>query len=428
MSSVLEVLISEVTSYLSKQKYSEAAGLMQKAREQVGAAGGGGALDHLLATLTPQAHTIAVAGLLRARLAHSVAGDGVDLLHATVQEFVGGCDLAQLVHAQGSVCDLLEEYVRLLCSAGCPLRGISVLRAAVGKLQRCVSPHALTGAHPLLLRLCLEAMCLRPALAVLKQLCAECPKTSDGLTTQRYLQYWYYGGLVYCAAKQWSKARHCLLLCVSAPALAVSQIMLEAYRRLVIVGLMVDGKLPALPPHAPPAVARHIRPACPAYHDLASAFSAGPAQLSSALLTHRPALTRDGTLGLATQLTGQRRRHDIRQLTRTFVTLSLADVAARAGLAGPGEAQAYLLNMIEDGEIHAAINQRDGMVLFHDEPRPQDTPLALDLLHDRMQEVVKLEEMINGMEEEIKLNPMYIQKMSSPGDEDSMLLASMNQC
>jgi len=427
MSSVLEVLVSEVTAYLSKQSYEEAGALMAKAREQLGKAGSGGALDHLLATLQPGPHTIAVAGLLRARLLHTPASDNVDMLHATVAEFVAECDLAQLVHCQGSVCDLLEEYVRLLCGAGCPLRGIRVLRTAVTKLRRCHSSHHLTGAHPLLLRLCLTSLCLRPALTLLGGLCAECPPPSDGVTTARYLQYWYYGGLVYCAVKQWGRARHCLLLAVTAPALAVSQVMLEAYRRLVLVQLMIDGKTPVLPKHASHVVSRLVRPACQPYHDLALAFQASPAALSAALANHAAALTRDGTLPLARQLLRQRKRHDIRQLTRTFLTLSLQDVAGRAGLGGPEEAQHHLTAMIEEGEIEASINQRDGMVLFRDSA-PQDTPRTLELLHDKMQEAVKLEELIVGMEEDIRLNPAYVQKVFSPGDEEHLLLASMNQC
>ncbi len=51
---------------------------------------------------------------------------------------------------------------------------------------------------------------------------------------------------------------------------------------------------------------------------------------------------------------------NIRRLTKTFLTLSLADVASRAGLSGPEEAEKWLVIMIEEGSIFASISQKDG--------------------------------------------------------------------
>jgi len=51
---------------------------------------------------------------------------------------------------------------------------------------------------------------------------------------------------------------------------------------------------------------------------------------------------------------------NIRRLTKTFLTLSLADVASRAGLSGPNEAEKWLVIMIEEGSIFASISQKDG--------------------------------------------------------------------
>lgn len=47
--------------------------------------------------------------------------------------------------------------------------------------------------------------------------------------------------------------------------------------------------------------------------------------------------------------------------------LSLADIARRAGLAGPGDAELAVLRMVEAGEVAAHISQRDGMVHFTEE-------------------------------------------------------------
>jgi len=53
---------------------------------------------------------------------------------------------------------------------------------------------------------------------------------------------------------------------------------------------------------------------------------------------------------------------NIRRLTKTFLTLSLADVATRAGLSCPKEAEKWLVIMIEEGSIFASISQKDGKI------------------------------------------------------------------
>ena len=44
-------------------------------------------------------------------------------------------------------------------------------------------------------------------------------------------------------------------------------------------------------------------------------------------------------------------RHKILTLTQTYLTLSLAEICAEAGLAGTTEAEEMLFDMISEGEI-----------------------------------------------------------------------------
>jgi COP9 signalosome complex subunit 3 len=54
----------------------------------------------------------------------------------------------------------------------------------------------------------------------------------------------------------------------------------------------------------------------------------------------------------------------IQRLTQTYLTLSLADIARAAGLAGAPEAEAVILRMVAHRQVFARINDRDGMVTF----------------------------------------------------------------
>jgi len=61
-------------------------------------------------------------------------------------------------------------------------------------------------------------------------------------------------------------------------------------------------------------------------------------------------------------------RFSLKRLTKTFLTLSLADVAIRVGLPDALTAEKYIRNMIMDGAISAKIDQRNGNVFFLDSP------------------------------------------------------------
>ena len=58
----------------------------------------------------------------------------------------------------------------------------------------------------------------------------------------------------------------------------------------------------------------------------------------------------DQNYGLVGQTVASLRRRKIQALTNTYMTLSLGDIAKNGGLADAAEAEAVLLNMIEDGE------------------------------------------------------------------------------
>uniref|UniRef100_A0A6A7FXA2 COP9 signalosome complex subunit 3 n=1 Tax=Hirondellea gigas TaxID=1518452 RepID=A0A6A7FXA2_9CRUS len=173
-----------------------------------------------------------------------------------------------------------------------------------------------------------------------------------------------------------------------------------------------------LPKCASMIVPRFIKPLCQVYCDLQQCYQSGPDALSLYIQQHSVTFIRDGNYGLVKQLLVSQYKQSIQKLTRTFLTLSLSDVALRVKLQLPELAQQYLLNMIEDGEIYASINQRDGMVVFKDNPEQYNATDTLDLLHQRLLRVMELEQRLEEMEESIQLNPTYIHKLAGSSEED----------
>lgn len=73
---------------------------------------------------------------------------------------------------------------------------------------------------------------------------------------------------------------------------------------------------------------------------------------------------------------------------------------------------------IEDGEIFATINQKDGMVVFHDDPEKYDSPRMLAKLEKEMAECAELGKKVLEMEEEVVVTPQYIRKACGQNDQE----------
>lgn len=103
----------------------------------------------------------------------------------------------------------------------------------------------------------------------------------------------------------------------------------------------------------------------------------------------------------------------VKRLTKTFVTLSLSELANRVGLSAANEAEKLIVNMVDEGSIQAKISQKDGMVRFDSEPEQFDSIPMLKNLEENINACITLDGQLQAMEEEILLNPNFIKKNAS---------------
>lgn len=122
----------------------------------------------------------------------------------------------------------------------------------------------------------------------------------------------------------------------------------------------------------------------------------------------------DNNLGLVKQVLSSMYKRNIQRLTQTYLTLSLEDIARSVQLDTPRDAEMHVLRMvgvlftvffwkihtftllipvivqIEDGEIHATINQKDGMVSFHEDPEQYKSVEMVDHIDSSIQRSVSV--------------------------------------
>ena len=324
--------------------------------------------------------------------------------------------------------DVCHFYANKLCELGKAKRGVAVLLGAIKKLQK--SANQLTSIHADVLQLCLEAKYLTPALGLVCNDILDIHKEAGSFDAKHYLAYFYYAGCVYAALKMLDSALFHFEQAITIPCQAViSQIMIESYKKFIILSLISKGKLLPLPKYTSRIVVNQIKPLCNAYHEVGNAFTSFDLRkLNECITKYSDLFTQDRNMGLIKQLVSAFYKKNIQKLTKTFITLSLSDMATRVQLRSAKEAEIYVLNMIMDGEIFATINQKDGMVSFHDNPEKFDSPSMAQALADEMLACVQLDAKIGEMDKEITLHPHYIQKcMSSCGDESVDQIVASNR-
>lgn len=223
-----------------------------------------------------------------------------------------------------------------------PIRGIELLRRAIRKIQ--LYDSQLTSIHADLSKLCLLAKCFKP---VLEFLDTDVTGISTEDDSKYFLLYFYYGGMIYTSLKNYDRALYFFEVCVMTPAVAVSHIMLEAYKKYILVSLILNGKIVYLPNYTSNVVKKFMKRLTQPYHELATVYLTNSCdEVNAIIVKYTEAFTRDQNLGLVRQVLGFLYKKNIQRLTNTFLTLSLTDVASRVKLPGPADAEKYILNMV----------------------------------------------------------------------------------
>lgn len=123
--------------------------------------------------------------------------------------------------------------------------------------------------------------------------------------------------------------------------------MVEAFKKYVLVSLLVQGKYTGLSKHASSVVHRHMKTYCNAYVEFANAFATHEMEKVVKVATeNQERFQSDYNFGLVKQCIQALARSNIQRLTQTYLTLSLADIAKAINLPSPKEAEQYLLKMV----------------------------------------------------------------------------------
>lgn len=334
-----------------------------------------------------------------------------------VENCINSADSKQVEIASDIYSDLCHFYTQRLIQLNKPKKGLLVLRNAIKNIQKdnelnTLKEGKLTTVHSDILQLSLASKNFTVALELMSHDILDIHKPSNFKFDSKYLlSYFYYAGCIYGAIKEFDSALFYLEQALTMPSMVVSQIMIESYKKFILISLISNGKISTLPKYTNWIIINQIKPMCFIYHELAMAFTSFDLEkLNQLYHKHERALETDKNVGLVKQLQNSFYKKNIQKLTKTFITLSLSDMAAKVHLPSAAEAESYMLNMIRDREIYATINQKDGMVSFHDNPEKYNNPAIMEDLTKEMFACIRMDANIKSMDKEITTHPHYIQK------------------
>lgn len=198
-------------------------------------------------------------------------------------------------------------------------------------------------------------------------------KQETGLTTvldvEQVLEYEFFSGLLYCSRNQWQKARAAFERVVTHPTRdgGVSKIMTDAYKKWVLVSLLVNGRTPQIPVNAGSNAKKAYETVGKPYTAIASHFDAMAAvALKKEVEEHAQEWRSDLNTGLVNQVLAAHQKWQIMDLRKVYSKVSLSDIrqvtcSAETGAALPSddEVERLIQGMIESGMLKGIIEKPD---------------------------------------------------------------------
>lgn len=364
----------------------------------------GSRLSSLLTQLDPAKHSLGYLYVLEAYSSSSIPREQAEGFMLIASKFINSCSREQIRIAPEKFTVLCRRLKEQAMQLQVPIQAIIPLRTAVRKLQP--SPEHLTPLHPDLLLVCLLAKCYKAALSILEEDIFEIDIPKD------FLLYCYYGGMIFIGLKRFNKALEFFQHAITAPATTLTAITVEAYKKFVLVSLIQTGQVPAFPKYTPAVVQRNLKSCTQFYIDLANNYSSGKISVLEACVnTNTEKFKNDSNLGLVKQVLSSLYKRNIQRLTQTYLTLSLQDIASTVQLETAKQAELHVLQMIQDGEIFATINQKDGMVSFNEDPEQYKTCQMTEYIDTAIRRIMALSKKLTTVDEQISCDHSYLSKV-----------------
>ncbi|KAI8374995.1 hypothetical protein EDC96DRAFT_437302 [Choanephora cucurbitarum] len=306
-----------------------------------------------LTILNPVNHSLAYLYFITARCLEANSTNGMHLFEL-LNHFIQVFDPVSIQIATARFALVGKALIHLAKVLNKPLLALQSFKVAI---ERSSTGSVLTALHPRFLQACISAKAYRFPLDLLNRDIDAIDTTRHELGIQCFLEYYYYGAIVYIANKQYRRALEFLLIAISAPTVkAVSMIQLLAYRKFILVSFIVEGRIGPLPKYTSAGIEKVASYWSPHHISLVKAFQTTDLDLFQDIASKHSAYFESfQELGLLKQCFQSLRRKKIKEMTKVYITVSLEDMANKMGPMCAKELEMILLDMVRD--LHSVYDE-----------------------------------------------------------------------
>jgi len=116
--------------------------------------------------------------------------------------------------------------------------------------------------------------------------------------------------------------------------------MVEAYKKYVLVSLILEGQVGFLSRNSSQHFLRFIKQKCPAYEEIVNSYQTRSIEdLDKCISSYYDIFKKDKILGLVNQVRQSLYKDNIAKLTKTYLTLSLKNISDFAKINDIGEVE-----------------------------------------------------------------------------------------
>ncbi|KAH9444424.1 hypothetical protein Pst134EA_031931 [Puccinia striiformis f. sp. tritici] len=280
-----------------------------------------------------------------------------------------------------------------------------------GQLQDAIEPliqliqangpiHILTSLHREFLKISIKTRSIELAVR-LTDLDIDIDQQRYPIRYQDHLLYHYLAGTVQAMGGNYQRSTHLLTMTVSASGQAISQIQVDAYKRLILVSLLMTSSPPILPPIL----------------ILNSKLLSKLGMNAESQISH---FQKDNNLGLIKNCLAVLPHKSIKKLTPIYTSIPLSKIDKIVGHlitnTGAENARNLVESMIENRELKAEIDPINNVLKFNDDHQQQnDDHDQAELIHSKLIEIV----------ENVKVNELIIKEKSFEIERDQDLLKKL---
>ncbi|KAG2215350.1 hypothetical protein INT46_011720 [Mucor plumbeus] len=322
-----------------------------------------------LTVLNPITHSLPYLYFIGARSQDATASNGKHLFEM-LRHFIQTFDPEKIQAASGHFSIIGKALLHLAKVLKQPLLPLQSFKIAIERFSS--NQHTLTSLHAPFIRACILAKQYRFPLELLNQDIEILDTTKNEINIQSFLEYYYYGAIVYIGNLNYDRALDFLSIAISVPTQkAISAIQVAAYKKFVLASLIIDGQVRTLPKYTAQGVEKVCKTQATPYLSLVKAFTETDINMFHDVATKNSAIFEsDKHIGLVKQCLQSLRRKIIKELTKVYITVGLNEMADKIGGVTPQELELILIEMINQNQVLATMSiteQNVKMVHFIDQ-------------------------------------------------------------